>query len=131
MNLQNKLNEACKTDDDNTRVSWIIADITSCLHQNSQTEWLATQFIVSMKALFRGWIVKHWGYLEKRQNNVIKSIHKIVVKQCVAFYSKAWSQRNEVFHDSENFRKFVIEWHTPLKENIEHENRPEMRNCVR
>ena len=129
-NLQNKLNKSCKTDDDNARISWIIAYITSFLYQ-SQTEWLATQFIVSMKALFRGWIVKHWGYLEKRQNNVIKSIHKIVVKQCVAFYSKAWCLRNEVFHYSENYRKCVIEWHTKLKEKIERENRPEMRKHVR
>ena len=114
-NFQNKLKKVCKTDDDSTRIFWIIEDLNSYLHQNSQTEWLTTQFIADVKALFRGWIVKHWGDLHESQNSVMKSMNKIVVKQCFAFYSKAWSQRNEGFHDSENYRKFSIEWHTKLK----------------
>ena len=87
----------------------IIADITSCLFQNIQIDWFTTQFIVGMKALFREWIAKHWKDLEKSQNRVMKSMNKIVIKQCVVFYSKAWRQRNEVFNDSENYRKFIIE----------------------
>ena len=50
-------------DEDNGRVSWIVADATSYSHQHDQMEWLTTQFDVEMKAFFRGWIVKHWGYL--------------------------------------------------------------------
>ena len=34
------------------------------------------------------------------------------------FCSKAWKQRNEVFHDSENYRKFAIDWHKKLKVKI-------------
>ena len=47
------------------------------------------------------------------------------------FYSKEWKQRKEVFHDSEKYRKFVIDWHEKLKEKIESENRPEMIKHVR
>ena len=99
----------CETDDDDERVSWIIVDTTLCSHQNSQTEWLTAQFIVAMKALCRGWIVKHWGDLYESQNNTMKSMSNTFVKQCVAFCSKVWSQKNEVFQDSENCRNFAIE----------------------
>ena len=54
-------------------------------------------------------MIKNWVDLEKIQDNVMKRMNKIVVKQCVLFYSKAWKQRNEVFHDSDNHRKFVID----------------------
>ena len=38
-------------------------------------------------------------------------MNKIVVKQCAMFYSKAWKQRNDFFHDKDDYRKFVIDWH--------------------
>ena len=37
-NLKNKLNKACETDEDDERVSWIIADITSSFYQHNQIE---------------------------------------------------------------------------------------------
>ena len=64
-NMKDKLNKARQTDDDDERVSWIIVDATSCLHQHNQLEQLTTQFIVGMKTLLRGQIVKNWGDLEK------------------------------------------------------------------
>ena len=73
---------------------------------------------------------KALGDLHESQNNAMKSMSKTVVKKYVAFYSNSWSQRNEIFHDSENHRKFAIVWHTKLKENIERENRPEMIKYV-
>lgn len=47
------------------------------------------------------------------------------------FCSKLQKQRNEVFHNNENYRKFVIDWHEKLKEKIESENCPEMRKYAR
>ena len=108
-NMKDKLHKACETDEDNERVYWIITDVTSCLCQYNQVEWLTTQFIVGMKALFRGSIVKKWGDLDKGQDNAMKRMNKIVVKQLVVFYSKSWKQRNEVFHDKDDYRKFVID----------------------
>ena len=58
-----------------------------------------TQFIVGMKALLRGWIVKHWGDLEKSQNKVMKSMNKIVIKKCVAlrFIRKSGAKEMKFF----------------------------------
>ena len=53
-NMKDKLYKACETDEDDERVSWIIADMTSHLCQHDQIEWLTTQSIVGMKVLFRG-----------------------------------------------------------------------------
>ena len=75
--------------------------------------------------------MKNWGDLEKIQENSMKRMDKIFLKQCVMFYSKVWKQRNEVFHDRGNHRKFVIDWHEKLKEKIESENRPEMKKHAR
>ena len=95
--LKNKLNTSSETDEDNERVSWIVSNTTSCLHQHDHIEWLTTKSVVGMKALCRGWIVKHWVELEKSQDNVMKRMNKIVVKNVSCFIQKCGNKETKCF----------------------------------
>ena len=58
-------------------------------------------------------------------------LNKIIVRQSMLFYAKAWRYRNEVLHDPLKHKSFVIEWHKKIIDLINRENRPEMKRHVR
>ena len=60
----------------------------------------------------------------------MKKINKIIVKNSITFYLKAWTQRNEVMHNSEKYQNYVIEWHRRIVEAIDKGDKPSMRTYV-
>ena len=57
----------------------------------------------------------------------MKKINKIIVKNNVIFYSKAWTQRNEVMHSSEKYRNYIIKQYMRIVEAIDKGDKPSMR----
>ena len=58
-------------------------------------------------------------------------INKIIVKQSVLFYAEAWKNRNDIMHNQDNYRTFVIDWYNKVVALIERDNRPEMLKYLR
>ena len=60
-----------------------------------------------------------------------EKMNKIIVKQSVSFYSKAWSSRNKVFHDEDKYRKYLTTWNKRIVQMINEGNKPEMNKYIR
>ena len=46
-------------------------------------------------------------------------------------YSKAWTKRNEIMHNPEVYRQYVIGWNRNIKKMIMNGDKPEMREYLR
>ena len=76
-------------------------------------------------------MVRNWeNVLEAPIKNMTK-LNKTIVKQSVLLYSKAWSIRNEEFHDEDTYRKYVISWNKQITKMITEGNKPEMNKYIR
>ena len=58
-------------------------------------------------------------------------LNKIIVKQSVLFYSKAWVHRNKVLHSAEKYQTHVVNWYNRLVEMIQSGNKPSVKKYVR
>ena len=92
----------------------------------TEDQLVITQQIISMKYIFRGWVVKNWTNVNQEASQIIEQVNKIIVKESVSFYSKSWVQRNEVFHNEDHYRSFIINWYKRVKKEMLKGNRPEM-----
>jgi hypothetical protein len=108
----------------------IIGDIRKYLWQQEEG-YVTTQQEVGMKYVFRGWVVMNWINVNHRQSHVMKQANKIIARKSVEFYSKAWSNRNECFHDKDRFRSHVVEWYERIVTCINEGNRSEMKRYLR
>ena len=43
------------------------------------------------------------------------------------FYSKAWCNRNEVFHDEVKCKAFVVNWHNRTQDSIRNRDKSQMK----
>ena len=129
--LEEKIKKVKNTDHLQEQISLLLTDVKEYLHNEQQDEGCTTQSLVGMKHLFRGWIVKNWTNVQEAQPKRMHSINKIVIKQSVIFYAEAWKHRNEIKHDPEKCRPFVIDWYNKVVELIENDNRPEMNKYLR
>ena len=68
--------------------------------------------------------------VQEYQPKRISIINKIIIKQSVLFYAKAWKHRNEVMHDPAKYCLFVIDWYKNVVESIERDNKPEMHKYL-
>ena len=69
--------------------------------------------------------------MNNHPTHVIKQANKIIVRKSAESYSKAWTNRNECFHDKEKHRSHVVEWHERIAKNINEGNRVEIKRCLR
>ena len=69
--------------------------------------------------------------MNDRITYVMKQANKIIARKSVEFYSKAWTNRNECFHDKVKYRNHVVEWHERIVNNINEGNRVEMKRYLR
>ena len=69
------------------------------LCDDSDGEWLTTQSLIRLNHLFRGWIMINLLDIQEFQTIGMRKVNKIIIKKSVEFYSLAWKQRNEVFHN--------------------------------
>ena len=61
-----------------------------------------------MNNVFRGWIAKNQLNANKLQLRKMSIIDEMIIKHSVRLYSKAQNRRNEVKHDIQRYRKFVV-----------------------
>ena len=89
---------------ENNVASLIVNDFNKYLKLEDVPEYVTTQSIVGMKYVFRGWAVKNWRNVNEMQNKTMKRLNKMLVKECVKFYSKAWVHRNETLHNPDKHK---------------------------
>ena len=63
----------------------------------------------------------------KSQNIMMRKENKMIVKACMKFYSKAWSHRNDVFHNKEKHKVFISEWYESIQESMQKGNQPQTK----
>ena len=95
----------------------IIGDI-SWYAKDEEHKYVTIQHAIGMELIFKGWVVKNWMDVQQVQSHRMKKINKIIVKNSITFYLKAWMQRNEVMHNSEKYQNYVIEQHRRIVEAI-------------
>ena len=61
----------------------------------------------------------------------MKRINKIIVNSSIQYYSKAWTQRNEIIYKPKVHKNYVINQHKNIKNLIEKGNKPEMIRYLR
>ena len=73
-----------------------------------------TQSIISIKNIFRGYIIIDWF----DTSNTIKYriANKIIVKACILFYNICWAQWNKITYSKEKKHEFLIKWYRKSKE---------------
>ena len=128
--VEEKIKEEKVNDDEMQQVEWIMKDIKKYLYQEDE-EYMTTQQVIGMKMLFKGWSVKNWVNVNVEPSLKMKKINKILVKCSVTFYSKAWKHRNNIMHNIEAYRQFVIQWHKNVIDLIEKSAKPDMRRYLR
>ena len=69
--------------------------------------------------------------MQEIQPKRVSQINKIIVKQSVLFYAEAWKNRNDIMHNQDNYRSFVIDWYNKVIALIERDNRPKMIKYLR
>jgi len=84
-----------------------------------------------MNEIFQGWIIKNWVNVQEIQPKHVSQINKIIVKQSVLFYAEAWKNRNDIMHNKDNYRTFVIDLYNKVIALIERDNRPKMLKYLR
>ena len=118
-------------DEEKQNAEMIIDDIENYILVENK-EFITTQHLIGMKMLYRGWVVKNWMNIEERNTTTkMKKMNKVLVKQSVIFYSKAWAHRNKILHDQETYRKYMIDWYQNIKIMIEISDKPDMRRYLR
>ena len=110
-------------------VETILLDIRNYLYQENK-EYITTQHIAGMKFIYHGQVVKNWVNTEQVQINYIRKVNRIIIQQSVQFYSKVWTQRNEIMHNLEVFRTYLLEQQKNIKEMINTRNKPNMRKYL-
>ena len=69
-------------------------------YEEDEDEYETNQWLIGMKELFRGYIVKVWFGININ-SDIYRALNKVVVRKCVEFYVKCWKYRNEAYHDIE------------------------------
>ena len=128
--LKSEMDKVVKSDEEKHAVQLIINDLVQYVRNGSQ-EYATTQHLVGMSVVFKGWVVKNWLNIQEPQRYWMHVVNKIIVKQSVMFYSRAWSHRNEVMHDKDIYRKYMIKWYERIVEEIEKGDKPDMKIYVR
>ena len=128
--LKSKMMKLAKHEQDKVVIDLIITDIEVYVKgENDELE--TTQQLIGMDMLFRGWVVKNWINVNEKQSHLMAKLNKIIVKQSVLCYSKAWVHRNEVLHSAEKYRTHVMDWYNRLVEMIQNGNKPSVKKYVR
>ena len=65
--------------------------------------------------------------MNQKHSHIIKKINKVIVKQSITFYSKAWVHRNEIIYDNRKYHEHMIEWYRRIVEEVEKGNKPSLR----
>ena len=81
--------------------------------------------------MFKGWIVKGWDDPRKEQSSDMRKVNIMLVKASVSYYSKSWVHRNEMLHNPEKYKEYVVQWHHRIVALLERSNRPVMRQYLR
>jgi len=127
--ITNETNKINTTTEEKQSIEMIINDIKRYILAETN-EFDTTQHLIGMHMLFRGWVVKNWMDVTKETSIAMKKVNKILVKNSVNFYAKSWKQRNEIMHNPETYRVYVIEWYNKVCEMIEKGNKPDMRRYL-
>jgi len=61
----------------------------------------------------------------------MKQVNRIIVRKSVEFYSRAWKNHNEILHDKQRYRQYMIEWYERIKSKIRNRNEPEIKKYLR
>ena len=73
--------------------------------------------------------MKNWG-----NNNIdttqYSQINKIIVKQSIKFYCKAWQHRNESYFNESKYKEYMIEWNSNLINEINNSNKTDMPKMI-
>lgn len=128
--MKGKMLKIAKQERERQLVELIVKDIETYVNQESN-EYTTTQHVVGMDLMFKGWVIKNWLNVQQKQEYIMKKINKIIVKCSVMFYSKAWMHRNEIMHDADKYKEYVVEWHKRIVNKIERGNKPSMRRYLR
>ena len=128
--LKAKLDAVAIDEIDKAEIEMIIEDIKTYV-MGAQNEYATTQHAIGMELIFKGWVVKNWFDVQQKQRFTTGKVNKIIVKQSMVFYLKAWKNRNDIMHNSGRYREHVIDWHKRLIKEIEKGNKPSIRKYVR
>ena len=129
-NVKDKLNKVCDTDEDNERVSWIIAD--DFVFAPTQSNRMVNHAVhCGNESIISGMDSEELGRFRKESRPCDEEDELNSCKTMCSILFKRVETNKRSFHDSDNRRKFAIDWHNKLKEKIESENRPEMRKHAR
>ena len=84
-------------------------------YEDDKDECETSQWLIGMKDLFRGCIVKVWFGIDM-SSDIHRSANKVIVRKCVEFYAKCWKHRNEAYHDKEKQKIRIKNWLRKEKE---------------
>ena len=105
----------------------MITDIIAFL--NNKISYQTNQVIISYEALFKGYIVKNW--VEADINNKYEDYNKIIVYECVKYYSICWEQRCTIAQNEDIQLMRYREWHKKEWEEARNNAHPQIRNYAR
>ena len=108
----------------------MLSDIKNYIY-NQNNPGLTTQSQLGMKYLFRGWVTKNWTNINDPQNVIMKEINRILVRQSVEYYSEAWKQRNDLLHDPNYYKQYIVDWYNNVKNMITNEERMQVQTYLR
>ena len=77
------------------------------LYDDNESNQLTAQCLIGYKQLFRGWVMKNLLNVQEFQTIGMGKVNKIIIMKSVEFYSLAWKDRNEVFHNKAQQKQFV------------------------
>ena len=127
--METKMRKVARNDEEQDIVTIIIGDILQYM-KDEEHEYITTQHVIGMELIFKEWVVKNWMDMQQVQSHRMKKINKIIVKNSIIFYLKAWTQRNEVMYNSEKYQNYIIEWYRRIVEAIKKGDKPNMRTYV-
>ena len=129
--IKEKGDKIIHTHEDKELFKLILNDVTQYLAMNTEWNYVTTQHIIGMKNMFKGWIVKGWDDPRKEQSSDMRKVNIMLVKASVSYYSKSWVHRNEMLHNPEKYKEYVVQWHHRIVALLERSNRPVMRQYLR
>ena len=95
----------------------MIEDILRYFDGEEEEEYKTNQYMIGMRYLFRGYVVKSQKSVNFAHNNYTK-LNKILIKHCIYYYKKYQDHRNEMHHNPEVQKKRVLEWYKKIKTHV-------------
>ena len=104
----------------NVEIDHIMSFIEGTLRyfEDEEKEYQTNQYYVGIQNLFWGYMVKTW-VRTNFSNNRCRTLNKIAAWLCVKHHNKCWNQRNEMLHDSKQYRDRIIKWYKNKREKAE------------